>query len=459
MEINKNNGELDKIIKRYQSNPFMYVEYPHKRFWNKKFENLDETKEYFKESIIKNKDKKFLFYVHIPHCHTQCLYCTCHVEITKDYSRVKRFLDYLYKELDMLNSIFEEIKFKPNFTDFHLGGGSPTYPKIEDFDILIDKLSKFADLRNLNEFSIEIDPRRVKEDKIEYYHSKGINRISLGVQEFDPEVQKMINRVQPDKLIERILTPKIRKLFKHGINFDIICGLPGQNLKNFEQTVKKIINFHPDRICLNYMHLSTKFHPHQLRMPKDKIPDENLRKELFSLASNLLEDNHYARAGYDHFVSKDDKLYDELKDNKLKWNRLGIVTGNYENIIGAGVSSVGKIEGDFYYQNTFENDEYEKLLSQNKLPISNYHVMSGEDKLREEIIQSLRTYFYLDIKQIEKKFNLDFHNHFKNEVEKIKIYEKEKMLAISSDEIEIINNGTQFANLIASEFDTYISGS
>ena len=116
----------------------------------------------------------------------------------------------------------------------------------------------------------------------------------------------------------------------------------------------------------------------------------------------MLEDNHYARAGYDHFVSKDDKLYDELKDNKLKWNRLGIVTGNYENIIGAGVSSVGKIEGDFYYQNTFENDEYEKLLSQNKLPISNYHVMSGEDKLREEIIQSLRTYFYLDIKLIEK---------------------------------------------------------
>ena len=105
-------------------------------------------------------------------------------------------------------------------------------------------------------------------------------------------------------------------------------------VKNFEQTVKKIIDFHPDRICLNYMHLSTKFHPHQLKMPKDKIPDENLRKELFSLASNLLENNHYARAGYDHFVSKDDKLYDELKDNKLKWNRLGIVTGTYLRFSG-----------------------------------------------------------------------------------------------------------------------------
>ena len=271
----------------------------------------------------------------------------------------------MYKELDLLNDIFEEINYKPNFTDVHLGGGSPTYPKIEEFDILIEKISKFANLGNLNEFSLEIDPRRVKEDKVEYYRSKGINRISLGVQEFDPMVQKLINRVQPDKLIDRILTPNIRKIFEHGINFDIICGLPGQNLKNFSETVKKIIDYNPDRICLNYMHLSTKFHPHQLKMPKELIPNEKLRKELFSMATQLLEENGFARAGYDHFVSKKDKLYKELKSGKLKWNRLGVVTGNYENIIGAGVSSVGKIEGDLYYQNTFENDEYEKLLSNN----------------------------------------------------------------------------------------------
>ena len=453
---NLDSENFEKIIKRYQSNPFMYVEYPHKRYWNKNLKNEIDLKNYFIESLKKHNDKKYLLYVHIPHCHTQCLYCTCHVEITKDYSRVKRFLDYLYKELDLLDEIFKETGLKPNFTDVHLGGGSPTYPKKEYFDILIEKLSKFVDLSKLNEFSIEIDPRRVKEEKIEYYHSKGINRISLGVQEFDTEVQKLINRVQPDKLIDRILTPKIRKLFKHGINFDIICGLPGQNLNNFEKTVKKIIDFNPDRICLNYMHLSTKFHPHQLRMPKDKIPGEKLRKELFTLATEMLEKNNYARAGYDHFVSKDDKLYDELKSNKLKWNRLGIVTGNYENIIGTGVSSVGKIEGDFYYQNTFENDEYEKMLSKNLLPISNFHVMSKDDQIREEIIQSLRTYFLLDVKAIEEKFSINFFDQFKNTIEKLRIYEKENMLKIQKDQIEVINSGTQFANLMASEFDTYI---
>ena len=170
----------------------------------------------------------------------------------------------------------------------------------------------------------------------------------------------------------------------------------------------------------------------------------------------MLEKNNYARAGYDHFVSKDDKLYDELKSNKLKWNRLGIVTGNYENIIGTGVSSVGKIEGDFYYQNTFENDEYEKMLSKNLLPISNFHVMSKDDQIREEIIQSLRTYFLLDVKAIEEKFSINFFDQFKNTIEKLRIYEKENMLKIQKDQIEVINSGTQFANLMASEFDTYI---
>ena len=447
---------ITSLIKKYNSNPFMYVEYPHKRYWNRNLEKNINLKNYLADQIKAHKNKNYLLYVHIPHCHTQCLYCTCHVEITKDYSRVKRFLNYLYKEMDLYYKIFKDNNLNPYFSDIHLGGGSPTYPKEEDFDMLISKLSKFADLNNLNEFSIEIDPRRVKEKKIEYYHSKGINRISLGVQEFDTEVQKLINRVQPDKLIEKILTPKIRSLFKNGINFDIICGLPGQNLKNFETTVKKIIDFNPDRICLNYMHISSKFHPHQLKMPKDKIPNDVLRKELFIMATEMLEKNNFVRAGYDHFINKNDSLYDELKSNKLKWNRLGIVTGNYENIIGMGVSSVGKLEGSFYYQNTFENLEYENLLTKDLLPISNFHLMSPDDKIREEVIQSLRTYFYLDVVQIEKKYSINFFEYFKNNIEKLKIYETENMINISEKKLEIVNLGCDFANLIASNFDEYI---
>ena len=171
----------------------------------------------------------------------------------------------------------------------------------------------------------------------------------------------------------------------------------------------------------------------------------------------MLEKNNYIRAGYDHFVNKDDKLYDEIKSNKLKWNRLGIVTGNYENIIGMGVSSVGKLEGGFYYQNTFENTEYENLLSKELLPISNFHVMSKDDQIREEVIQSLRTYFYLNISNVEKKYSINFFEYFKPNVEKLNIYKKENMLNIDKEKIEIINSGTEFANLIASEFDTYLS--
>ena len=164
----------------------------------------------------------------------------------------------------LLTNLFDNLGIYPIVSDVHLGGGSPTYPKVEDFDKLIEKLNQIVDIKKLSEFSIEIDPRRLKEDKMIYYHSKGINRISFGVQEFDVEVQKLIARVQPKKLMERLLTPTIREMFPNGINFDLICGLPGQNLINFNTTIQSVIDLNPDRICLNYMHMSPKFHPHQL---------------------------------------------------------------------------------------------------------------------------------------------------------------------------------------------------
>ncbi len=449
-------SEVDKkLISKYGNNAFMYVEYPHKKFWNNSL-SYSELLENLKKGLIENKDENSLFYVHIPHCHTQCLYCTCHVEITKDYKQVKRYLDYLFKEIDILNNLFDEINIYPKISDIHLGGGSPTYPKIEDFDILIEKLGKFSDINKLNEFSIEIDPRRVKEDKMAYYHSIGINRISFGVQEFDIEVQKSIARVQPKKLVERLLTPTIRNMFPNGINFDLICGLPGQNLKNFDNTIDSVIDLSPDRICLNYLHFSPKFHPHQLLMPKELIPDEFLRKELFISAAEKLEKNGYIRAGYDHFVKDDDYLSKEIKEGTMAWNRLGIVTGNYTNTLGVGVSSSAKLSNNIYYQNYFENNEYEKNIDMGKLPIAKHHVISNEDFMREELIQTLRNYFKLDKNIFSKKYNINFNKYFEKNIKNLREYEDNKLLKNDDNFIELTPLGHQFSNLIASSFDAYL---
>ena len=434
-------SEVDKkVLEKYGNNAFMYVEYPHKKYWNN---NLSYSKliESLKKGIFNNINENYLFYIHIPHCHTQCLYCTCHVEITKDYNQVKRYLDYLYKEIDLLTNLFDNLGIYPIVSDVHLGGGSPTYPKVEDFDKLIEKLNQIVDIKKLSEFSIEIDPRRLKEDKMIYYHSKGINRISFGVQEFDVEVQKLIARVQPKKLMERLLTPTIREMFPNGINFDLICGLPGQNLINFNTTIQSVIDLNPDRICLNYMHMSPKFHPHQLLMPSELIPDEFLRKELFILATEELEKNGYRRAGYDHFVKNDDYLSKEIDEGTMAWNRLGIVSGSYINVLGVGVNTSCLLSNNLYYQNYFENEKYEESIDMGQLPISNHHVISNEDYMRGELIQTIRNYFRLDKKNFSKKYNINFNKYFKKNLKNLADYEKDNLLKNDENFIELTTLG------------------
>ncbi len=455
--MEKNNlNKINKFLSQYKNDSHMYVEFPHKKYWNKSFkkENLNE---FIMDSIKEKKDEKFLYYVHIPHCHTQCLYCTCHVEITKDYNVVKRYLEFLHKEIDLQSKLFKDMNHYPEISHLHFGGGSPTFLKKPEFNEVLKKLSYFINFKKLKEFAIEIDPRRIKEDMMYYYNSIGINRISFGIQEFDKKVQQNVARVQPAFLTERLLTKEIRSLFPNGVNFDLICGLPGQNLENFKFTIDKTIEMSPDRICLNYMHLSPKFHPHQLKMPKDQIPEENQRKELFMLAEEMLTNNNYIRAGYDHFVKKTDYLAGEFGDKKSGWDRLGIVSGEYNNIFGSGVSSTCKVDGKIYYQNTFENTEYEDLLNQKKLPICNFHICSKEDVIREKVITEIRQFFSINKKEINEKYDIKFDDFFKTELQILQKFIDHNLVINRDESLELTSYGKEISNLLASKFDNYIS--
>jgi oxygen-independent coproporphyrinogen-3 oxidase len=289
-----------------------------------------------------------------------------------------------------------------------------------------------------------------------YYHSKGINRVSFGVQEFDKEVQRNVARVQPTFLTEKLLTKEIRKLFPNGINFDLICGLPGQKLDGFKNTIKQTIDLNPDRICLNYLHLSPKFHPHQLKMPKDQIPGETLRKELFQLAEETLLKNNYIRAGYDHFVKNTDYLASEIKEKKAGWDRLGIVTGGYTGILGSGVSATCKLNGKLYYQNTFENNEYEKLVLEKKMPVSNFHLLSKKDNVCEHVIKSLRQNFEINKIEVNEKYQINFDDYFRGVIKSLDEFIEDKLVENSDDKLKITSNGELFSNLISSKFDPYI---
>ena len=444
------------LIERYGKEAFMYVEYPHKRFWDRRPSDGDYRLE-LKKLLSNAPEHPMMLYVHIPFCHKQCLFCTCHVDITLDYSRVTKYLDYLHKEIDFLAEFFSTHGFSPNFHGVHLGGGSPTYPKELEFDRLVKRLSTIVDIASLDEFAIEIDPRRVKPHQMKYYRDHGINRVSFGIQDFDLRVQKAVDRVQPSKLIERLLTPAIRDMFPNGVNFDIICGLPKQTQETFLSTMSEVVRMLPDRVCVNYMHMSSHFHPHQLRMPADAIPDRFTRKEMFTVAAKILLANGYVRTGYDHFVRHSDPVAIALQNGYMGWNRLGVTTGRYDSTIGIGVSSTSTVGDRFYCQNYYDISDYMSAIDRGEFPIELSYSLSDEDLLRRSVIQRLRNYFSVEKAEVETEFGIDFDVHFHREIIALSDYVTNGLVLIEDDRITINEIGWQFANLIASIFDIYIA--
>ena len=457
--IEKN--QMANLAKKYTTTGFMYTEYPHKSFWSGEFDEAD-FKTALKELFSKAQDTPLLLYVHIPFCEQLCWFCTCHMSITREYEKVKNYLNFLFREIDMLHDFFGQNRVSPNFREIHLGGGSPTFVYEKEFDQLIEKLESITDIKKLDEFSIEIDPRRVDKGRMAYYQAKGINRISFGVQDFDLEVQKAINRVQPAELIENLLTPDIRSRFSNGTNFDLICGLPKQTPETIRETCEKVIEMSPDRICLNYLHYSPQFAPHQNIMfdgrkgRPTRLPDFYERKMIFLEALKVLTGHGYIRTGYDHFAKPTDAVVKAMRERKMQWNSLGVTAGRYSDVLGIGVHSLSTL-GDCYSQNFYEFADYEKALVNGRFPVYRGHKLTREDIIRRAVIHALRNFFFLDFRVIEKRYDIEFKKYFKEELITLKEFERDEIVELSDASITITELGHQFANLVCRDFDKFYS--
>jgi len=422
-------GKQAEIQKKYGTTAFMYTEYPHKRFWSKGYVH------YF-DGIDKKAPK--MLYVHIPYCQQLCYFCTCHIEITQNYNKVKDYMQLLYKEIELL------VPHSFNIKEIHLGGGSPTILDKDEFDELIVHLRRLTNIKELDEFSIEIDPRRVSPAEMIHFAEAGINRISFGVQDFDIDVQDKINRYQPAKLIEDLLVPELREQFSNGVNFDIICGLPKQTPQTMKDTMEEVVKLAPDRICLNYLHYSPEMAKHQILM--GKLPDFAERKELFIVALNILTKNGYVRTGYDHFALPTDANAVATTTGKVGWNSLGTNPGRVSDTIGIGVSSISSV-GNSYYQNFYEVKDYADALSIGKLPIFRGHNLTHNDTTRRTIIQSLRNHFRADAKYSEI---------FRKEFDALKEFEEDGIVVVEGTKIDIVV--PEYANLVCRVFDKYYTG-
>lgn len=453
-------SKMEHIAKQYGTSAFMYTHYPHKRFWNQKKSDVS-----FKNSLIsfgKGKKLSSMLYVHMPYCQQLCYFCTCHMSITNDYQKVKEYMDVLFSEIDNLADFLRDNEVTIDVKEIHLGGGSPTFIENAEFDTLCEKLGRIVNLGELREFAIEIDPRRVDVEKMHYYHSKGINRISFGIQDFDVKVQSAVNRIQPAELIDRLLTPEVRDLFKNGINFDIICGLPHQTVDSIKLTAQECVRLSPERICLNYLHYSPVFAPQQKFMIDGKegrptrLPDFFERKQLFAAAEDVLLDGGYVRTGYDHFAKPSDEVAKAIEQKKLFWNSLGVTPGEYNNIIGIGISSESTI-GNSYFQNYYDMTDYMNSVNAGEFPVYREHELSFDDVVRKDVIQQIRNYFEVDFDYVAKCHQIDVNQYFADEMEKIRVFETDEILNIDGNVIRLTEAGKQFTNIVCRAFDKYYS--
>ncbi len=399
------------------------------------------SKELYKEWLAKINDQHTLsLYFHIPYCKQLCWFCGCHTKIVNHYEPVKRYLDLLEHELTLLARLLP----KAQVIHIHFGGGSPTMLNSQDFISLMNRIKKNFTLSSNSEIAIEIDPRTVDAAKIAAYAASGITRASLGVQDFAPQVQKAINRIQPYELVRDVIT-MLRQQNIQALNVDLIYGLPYQTVKMIQQTIDQTLSLEPDRISLfGYAHVPWK-KKHQQLLPEEALPDPHLRTKLFNEASGMLKEAGYVAIGLDHFAKQTDSLTHAMQQGKLKRNFQGYTTDLADALLGIGISSISSLPQG-YVQNTSSNIDYEKAIKNGNLPISKGIALSEDDIERRRIIMSLmcqlRAY-------IPKK-------RYVQELQRLEPYFKRGDINYDNEMLSIQHHAQNHLRLIASVFDSYL---
>ena len=436
------------IQKHNQSGP-RYTSYPTAVQFSPEFDQQQYLSCAWQSSAT---NKPLSLYFHIPFCQHVCYYCACNKIVTKYKDQADTYLEYLFKEIELQADLYSE---EQEVQQLHLGGGTPTYLNAEQITALMDKVSQHFKLPHGNDidYSIELDPREVDWPMMATLRDLGFNRISIGVQDLDPRVQKAVNRVQSEAQIYSVLDAARTMAFR-SVHMDLIYGLPHQTLESFQSTVDKIIDMQPDRLSLfNYAHLPHRFMA-QRRINEADLPDAETKLQIMQQATQKLLDNGYVYIGMDHFALPDDELAIAQEDGTLHRNFQGYTTHSQCDLIGMGVSSISKV-GKTYIQNHTDMTEYQSAIEQGQLPIHRGLKMSRDDLIRQTVINELICHFQLHPADIEKRFDIDFPSYFMSELINLKLLEQDGLITISPERIGVTAAGKLLIRNICMTFDVY----
>lgn len=442
--------DLGLISKYDQSGP-RYTSYPTAVQFHEGF-GEEEYKRVAGESNASG--NPLSLYFHIPFCDTICFYCACNKVATKDRSMAADYLARVYEELRMQSALFDPSRV---VTQLHWGGGTPTFISHEEMRELVGQTRKYFTLLDddSGEYSIEIDPREAKGDTVKLLRELGFNRMSLGVQDFDEKVQQAVNRMQSKQETLYVLQAARDEGFR-STSIDLIYGLPFQTVETFSKTLDQILEVDPDRLSIfNYAHLPERFKP-QRRINEDELPPPQEKLDILQMTIEKLSNAGYVYVGMDHFAKPGDELVKAQEEGTLYRNFQGYSTHADCDLIGLGVTSIGMV-GPSYAQNMRSLDEYYARIDSGRLAIFKGVRLSRDDQLRRDVISRLICHFSLSMPDIQRKWQIDFHDYFARELARLDSMQEDGLLEVSDSAIRVLPRGRLLIRNICMQFDAYLA--
>lgn len=392
-------------------------------------------------------------YVHVPFCANICYYCACNKVITKDRGRALPYLQRLEQEIQLIACHLDPAQ---KVEQLHFGGGTPTFLSHDELRQLMAHLRTHFNLLDddSGDYGIEIDPREADWSTMGLLRELGFNRVSIGLQDLDPAVQRAVNRLQ--SLEEtRAVIDAARTLQFRSINVDLIYGLPKQTPDSFARTVDEVINLQPDRLSVfNYAHLPERFMP-QRRINSQELPTPAQKLDMLQRTIIQLTEAGYRYIGMDHFALPDDELAIAQEESTLQRNFQGYTTHGHCDLIGLGVSAISQI-GDLYCQNSSDLNQYQNSLASAQLATCRGLIGDADDRIRRAVIQQLICHFSLAFAEIEQIFNIDFQGYFAEIWPQLQQMAKDGLITLDAEKISVLPAGRLLVRSVCMVFDAYL---
>jgi oxygen-independent coproporphyrinogen-3 oxidase len=397
-------------------------------------------------------DAPLSLYLHLPFCEERCTFCGCMVIITKKREVAARYLEHLHREIALLA---EHLRGRRRVVQYHWGGGTPTYLAVDQMVALQDTVARHFDIQPGAEVAIEVDPRVTSFAQLGTLRALGFNRLSMGVQDFTPEVQEAVNRVQGEAET-RALFERARELGYESINVDLIYGLPLQTVESFGRSVDTVIRMRPDRVAVySFAHVPW-IRGNQRRLRPEDLPSPETKLSLFVAARSRFLDAGYQPIGMDHFALPGDEMARAARARTLHRNFMGYTVKPAPDMLGAGVSAIGDVAGAFA-QNVKKLSSYYSALDAGRFPIERGYRLSPDDHVRRHVITQLMCNFHLDGAAVSGRFGIDFDSYFARELQELRAGPlADGFLEMDAGRLDLTPRGRLFVRNVCMVFDRHL---